>query len=64
MASVTLGELYNLFKLEYSVPVFRSSCSPNEMTGIAEAKNIYVVGAQILYREAKICECYMSATTS
>jgi len=35
-------------KVEYSVPVSRSSCSPNEMTGIAEAKNMYVVGAQIL----------------
>lgn len=30
------------------VPVFLSSCSPNEITGIAEAKNMYVVGANIL----------------
>ena len=25
-----------------------SNCSPNEITGIADAKNIYVVGANIL----------------
>lgn len=30
------------------VPVFLSSCSPNEITGMAEAKNMYVVGAKIL----------------
>uniref|UniRef100_A0A2P2P3X1 Uncharacterized protein n=1 Tax=Rhizophora mucronata TaxID=61149 RepID=A0A2P2P3X1_RHIMU len=28
--------------------VFLPSCSPKDMTGIAEAKNIYVVGARIL----------------
>jgi len=33
-----------------TVPVFLSSCSPKEITGIAEAKNIYVVGARILYQ--------------
>jgi len=32
------------------VPVFLSSCSPKEITGIAEAKNMYVVGARILYK--------------
>jgi hypothetical protein len=37
------------------IPVFLSNCSPNEMTGIAEAKNIYVVGAKIL----KITLIYM-----
>lgn len=31
-----------------SIHVFLSSCSPNDITGIAEAKNIYVVGAKIL----------------
>jgi len=31
-----------------NVPVFLSSCSPKDMTGIAEAKNTYVVGAKIL----------------
>jgi hypothetical protein len=36
-----------------SIPVFLSNCSPNEMTGIAEAKNIYVVGAKILKRTSK-----------
>lgn len=30
------------------LPVFLSNCSPKEMTGIAEAKNMYVVGARIL----------------
>jgi hypothetical protein len=32
------------------VPVLLSSCSPKEITGIAEAKNMYVVGARILYK--------------
>jgi len=31
-----------------TVPVSLSNCSPNEITGIADAKNIYVVGANIL----------------
>lgn len=31
-----------------SIHVFLSSCSPNDITGIAEAKNMYVVGAKIL----------------
>ena len=30
------------------IPVLLSNCSPKEITGIAEAKNIYVVGAKIL----------------
>lgn len=30
------------------LPVSLSNCSPNEITGIADAKNIYVVGAKIL----------------
>ena len=29
--------------------VSRSSCSPNEITGMADAKNMYVVGAKILH---------------
>lgn len=29
-------------------PVSLSNCSPNDITGIADAKNIYVVGARIL----------------
>jgi len=33
------------------VPVFLSSCSPKDMTGIAEAKNTYVVGAKILNQD-------------
>lgn len=32
------------------IPVSLSNCSPNEITGIADAKNIYVVGAKILGR--------------
>jgi hypothetical protein len=35
------------------LPVFLSSCSPKEITGIAEAKNMYVVGARILYKRVK-----------
>lgn len=32
---------FSLFpKLRCPIPVFLSSCSPNEMTGIAEAKNM------------------------
>lgn len=30
------------------VPVFLSNCSPNDITGIADAKNMQVVGAKIL----------------
>lgn len=30
------------------LPVFLSNCSPKDITGIAEAKNIYVVGAKTL----------------
>ena len=33
---------------EVGIHVFLSSCSPNDITGIAEAKNMYVVGAKIL----------------
>ena len=29
------------------------------MTGIAEAKNMYVVGAQILWKGSKNCETYI-----
>lgn len=36
------------------VPVFLSNCSPKEITGIAEAKNMYVVGARILFKITEI----------
>lgn len=35
-------------KIMCILPVSLSNCSPKEITGIADAKNMYVVGAKIL----------------
>lgn len=47
---MTIGRAYNKRTLTAYMAslVFLSSCSPKDITGIAEAKNIYVVGARIL----------------
>ena len=37
-----------------SILVFLSNCSPKDITGIADAKNIYVVGARILQKNRKL----------
>lgn len=37
--------------LFFSLPVSLSNCSPKEITGIADAKKMYVVGAKILSLE-------------
>lgn len=48
--SLWYHEIAILFRI---IPVFLSNCSPNDMTGIADAKNIQVVGAKILNYEIK-----------
>lgn len=48
------GNEYKIKLYCFRLPVFLSNCSPKDMTGIADAKNIYVVGAKILKNRSKL----------